>query len=84
LNQNKNTNIIAYKNAGNGPYYRNFGAPKNGALGLSLFSLMVNPGLGEVLSTGISSTLFIRKNVALLKINYSTNHMHSLLQHLNS
>jgi len=43
LNQNKN--IIAYKNAGNRPYSGNFGTPKSGALGLSLFNLMVNPRL---------------------------------------
>jgi len=45
LNQNETTNIIAYRNAGNCPYSQNFGAPKIGALGLSLFSLMVNPPL---------------------------------------
>jgi len=28
LNQNKNTNTITYKNAGNRPYSRNFGPPK--------------------------------------------------------
>jgi len=40
FNQNKNTNAIAYRNDGNCPYSQNFGA-----LGLSLFSLMVNPRL---------------------------------------
>jgi len=29
LNQNKNTNIIAYRNAGNFPYSQTFGAPQN-------------------------------------------------------
>jgi len=29
LNQNKNTNIIAYRNAGNCSYSQNFGAPRN-------------------------------------------------------
>jgi len=40
LNQNKNTNIIAYRKGGNCPHSQNFGA-----LGLSLFSLMVDPRL---------------------------------------
>jgi len=30
LNQNKNTNTIAYRNAGNCPYSQNFGAPEIG------------------------------------------------------
>jgi len=29
LNQNKNTNTIAYENAVNRPYSRNFGVPQN-------------------------------------------------------
>ena len=29
LNQNKNTNVITYKNIGNIPYSQTFGAPKN-------------------------------------------------------
>jgi len=46
LNQNKNTNVIAYRNAGNCPYSQNFEAPpKSGDLALSLFSLMINPRL---------------------------------------
>jgi len=45
LNQSKNTNIIAYKNARNCPYSQILVPPKSGALGLSLFSLMVNPRL---------------------------------------
>jgi len=39
LNQNKSTNVITYKNAGNFPY------KILGPLGLSLFSLTVNPRL---------------------------------------
>jgi len=42
LNQNKNINIIAYKNAGNVLTPEILGPPKSGALGLTLFSLMVN------------------------------------------
>jgi len=62
LNQNKYTNTIAYKNAGNHPYSRNFGPPKSGVLGLSLFSLMVNPPNGKPKRThlplGQGSTTF--------------------------
>jgi len=29
LNQNKNTNIIAYKNAGRFPFFQNFGGSQN-------------------------------------------------------
>jgi len=29
LNQNKNTNLIAYRNTGNCPYSQNFGVPRN-------------------------------------------------------
>jgi len=39
VNQNKNTNIIAYKNAGNCPYSRNFGAPKIAGPRLKPFQL---------------------------------------------
>jgi len=45
LNQNKNTNIIAYEIAGNRPY-KILGFPKS--LGVSLFSLMVNQLLAIV------------------------------------
>jgi len=31
-NQNKNTNIIAYRKAGNCPYSQNFGVPRNRGL----------------------------------------------------
>jgi len=48
LKQNKNINTITDKNAGNRPYSRIFEGPKSGALGLSLFILMVNPRLLQV------------------------------------
>jgi len=38
---------MLYRCAGNCPYSQNFGAPEVGALGLSLFSLMVNPRLSQ-------------------------------------
>jgi len=45
LNQNKKTDTIAYKNAGNCSYSQILGPRKIGAIVLSLFSLMVNPRL---------------------------------------
>jgi len=46
VNKQKATKIIAYKNAGNSPFFQTFWKPsKSEALGLSLFSLMVNPRL---------------------------------------
>jgi len=44
LNQNKNTNVISCRNAGNCPYSQTFGV-----LGLSLFSVTVNPRLPMIL-----------------------------------
>jgi len=48
--QKYSINIISHKYARNRPYSQNFGAPQNRgqALGLSIFSLMVNPRLVAV------------------------------------
>jgi len=45
LNQNKNTNISACRNAVNFPYSQNFDPPEIGGPRLKPFSLMVNPRL---------------------------------------